>query len=265
METSEPQNPQRLSALYQYHNAPEVAPAHGLEYDDNVYSSSDKYPVVHQHHAVASNTPSYENRYTGKHAYENSNKPPRIIFGMKVRTFLIVAFVMVLVITGAAVGGAVGGKSVHDGTREEVAEGSASTSPTPTPTTATRTFSPQTPTYTPLTNCPRANNTLYAPTLGNSPDFSLHCDLASPLRELDDTRTLTRAFVYSFTDCIDLCAGFNVGRNGDAECGIAVYRPEEERPSNCWVGRKGGEGEGVVEIGRLGTEEGTEVAVLVKG
>ncbi|KAK4953426.1 hypothetical protein LTR66_013387, partial [Elasticomyces elasticus] len=44
------QPPQRLSALYQYHNAPEVAPAHGLEYDDTIYPSSDKYPVVHSNY-----------------------------------------------------------------------------------------------------------------------------------------------------------------------------------------------------------------------
>ena len=34
---------------------------------------------------------------------------------MKVRTFLWVAAIMVLVIVGAAVGGAVGGKHIHQG------------------------------------------------------------------------------------------------------------------------------------------------------
>ena len=103
-----------MSALYQYHNAPEVAPAHGLEYDDTIYPVSDKFPVVREipflkpHH------------YTGKHAYENDNRPPRIIFGMKVKTFLVVATVMVLVIVGAAVGGAVGGKHLHQGTPQGV-------------------------------------------------------------------------------------------------------------------------------------------------
>lgn len=93
-------DPQRLSALYQYHNAPEVAPAHGLEYDDTIHSaSSDKYPVVHPR--------SYESTHIGK-VYDN-DRPPRIIFGMKVRTFLMVAAVMAVVIVGAAVGGAVGG------------------------------------------------------------------------------------------------------------------------------------------------------------
>lgn len=62
--------------------------------------------------------------YTGKHAYENDNKPPRIIFGMKVKTFLVVAVVMVLVVVGAAVGGAVGGKNMHQGPAPDSSYGS---------------------------------------------------------------------------------------------------------------------------------------------
>lgn len=103
------QHPQRLSALYQYHNAPEVAPAHGLEYDDSTYPSSDKYPVIH-------NTPAYDSKYTGQHVGSRDTKPPRIIFGMKVPTFLIVAAIMIMVIVGAAVGGAVGGSSIRSDT-----------------------------------------------------------------------------------------------------------------------------------------------------
>ena len=105
-------SPQRLSALYQYHNAPEVAFAHGLEHDDTVYPVSDKFPVVRE------GPPGFDSastiRYTGKHAFVNDNKPPRIIFGMKVKTFLIVAAVMVLIIVGAAVGGGVGGKNMRE-------------------------------------------------------------------------------------------------------------------------------------------------------
>jgi hypothetical protein len=100
-----------MSALYQYHNAPEVAPAHGLEYDDNIYPVSDKYPVIMQ-------SPYYGSKHssTGRYAYatDNDNRPPRIIFGMKIRTFLLVALGMVLVVVGAAVGGAVGGKSLRE-------------------------------------------------------------------------------------------------------------------------------------------------------
>lgn len=110
LQHEEDQTPTRLSALYQYHNAPEVAPAHGLEYDDTVYPVSDKFPVIKE-----TKFSHGHGHYTGKHAYVNDNKPPRIIFGMKVKTFLVVATVMVLVIVGAAVGGAVGGKNLYQG------------------------------------------------------------------------------------------------------------------------------------------------------
>ena len=93
-----------MSALYQYHNAPEVLPAHGLEYDDTIYPSSDKYPVVRER--------AFD---YGKHGYRaGDDRPPRIIFGMKLRTFLIVAFIMVLVVVGAIIGGVVGGKSLRN-------------------------------------------------------------------------------------------------------------------------------------------------------
>lgn len=95
-----------MSALYQYHNAPEVAPAHGLEYDDsNSTSFSDKYPVVHTRH--------FDSSRLSKNGF-NNDRPPRIIFGMKVRTFLMVAAVIVCILIGAAVGGAVGGKSMRE-------------------------------------------------------------------------------------------------------------------------------------------------------
>lgn len=91
--------------MYQYHNAPEVAPAHGLEYDDTIHSaSSDKYPVVHDRH--------YDPTHHGK--IYNNDHPPRIIFGMKVRTFCLVAAVLALIVTSAAVGGAVGGKNMRE-------------------------------------------------------------------------------------------------------------------------------------------------------
>lgn len=98
--------PQRLSALYQYHNAPEVAPAHGLEYDDTIYPSSDKYPVIRE--------TAYDGKHGGEYGFGGDNRPPRIIFGMKVKTFLMVASVMILVIVGAAVGGAVGGQQLRE-------------------------------------------------------------------------------------------------------------------------------------------------------
>lgn len=103
--------PQRMSALYQYHNAPEVAPAHGLEYDDNIYPSSDKYPVVRENGV-------YDRM--DRRAFADNNRPPRIIFGMKIKTFLVVALIMILIVVGAAVGGAVGGKQLREDHNEQL-------------------------------------------------------------------------------------------------------------------------------------------------
>lgn len=105
--TSPLTSPSRLSNLYQYHNAPEVAPGHGLEYDDTIYPSSDKCTVV--------NHRSRRPQYDSKLGYDPASKPPRIIFGMKVRTFIIVAILFVCILVGAAVGGAVGGKNMRGG------------------------------------------------------------------------------------------------------------------------------------------------------
>lgn len=112
MDPSHTREPARLSALYQYHNAPEVAPAHGLEYDDAIYPSSDKYPVIRE-------SPLYQGKFVGaRHNFGGDNRPPRIIFGMKIRTFLLVALVMAMIVVGAAVGGAVGGRQLRQ-THEE--------------------------------------------------------------------------------------------------------------------------------------------------
>ncbi|KAK5111145.1 hypothetical protein LTR62_005344 [Meristemomyces frigidus] len=257
--------PQRMSALYQYHNAPEVAPAHGLEYDDTVYPTSDKYPVVRE-------TPSYDpSNYKGKHAFVNDNRPPRIIFGMKIRTFLLVALVMVLIIVGAAVGGAVGGKSMRenqtqDGTIPYAGINTTTTPSSTTPTTPTRPiFSAPTPTFSPLSTC--TDNTTYTSlyTLGAAADtlpanaglnFTLYCNLTNPLTRATST-TLAAAFSYSLSDCIEICAGYNYfGNSGN--CTVAAYQPTGGRPSNCWLGYTAPG----LQVGSLKEVDGMDVAIL---
>ncbi|KAF2172095.1 hypothetical protein M409DRAFT_17337 [Zasmidium cellare ATCC 36951] len=260
---SSPREPQRLSALYQYHNAPEVAPAHGLEYDDTVYPSSDKYPVIHER--------LYEGKLSGKYGFGGDNRPPRIIFGMKVRTFLVVASVMVLVIVGAAVGGAVGGQQLREnqaqtmytnGTNAPASNPSASTSSGPSPTS---TFSAATPTYTPLSDCPDSNNTAYTSSFskGSSGDtrknaglhFTKYCDLSNPL-STDGAQRIAEAFVYSFSDCVEVCAGYNFWNDG-SNCTVAVYQSGGGRPGNCWVGNAGD-----IQASSLNETQGTDVAIL---
>lgn len=279
-------DPQRLSALYQYHNAPEVAPAHGLEYDDTIHSaSSDKYPVVHPR--------SYESTHVGK-IYDN-DRPPRIIFGMKVRTFLMVAAVMVVVIVGAAVGGAVGGSRrenhVQQGSSPANIEGNTSSdsesryawkppieqpddtnngfhssSPTSASPSSFSSYRATVPTYVPLNPCPDANDTTYTSPLSNRQSdsasktaglkFTRYCDVDSPVDGVKSASTLSEAFVYSLDDCVEVCASLNYWA-GNQNCTVAVYDVKGSRPGNCWVG--GFEG---VSIEDLQDKDGVAVAIL---
>ncbi|CZT20602.1 uncharacterized protein RCC_06460 [Ramularia collo-cygni] len=240
--------PQRMSALYQYHNAPEVAPAHGLEYDDNVYPSSDKYPVVRE-------TGAYDR--IDRRGFADNNKPPRIIFGMKIKTFLVVALIMILIVVGAAVGGAVGGKQL----REDHSQLYNGTFATATPAASpTATFTAATPTYTPLSDCPESNDTGYTSSfdkLTDQPDaglkFTKLCDLASPI---SDSQRIAEAYVYSFSDCVEVCASYNYWSNS-RNCTVAVYLPDGKRPGNCWTGQVND-----VQASSLNSTIGTNVALL---
>ncbi|KAI4844256.1 hypothetical protein E4T44_06289 [Aureobasidium sp. EXF-8845] len=275
--------PQRLSGIYQYHNAPEVLPEHGLEYDDNTYPVSDKYPVT--------SMDDYPSSFNAKQ-YRDINKPPRIIFGMKLRSFLLVALVFVLIVVGAVVGGTVGRNASHTTNTEVVASdqnlSSTSQLPSgvrtivpsgPSPTTAksvTTTTSASTkvlstPTFTPLSACPTANNTIFISTISNTSSlsglvsntttpaaagvsFTRYCDVNTPA----DFKPLSSGFVYTFDDCIELCAAYSVYNTGAAAatCNVAVYDVEQARPVNCVIGSTSAAGNS------LGIDGGLAVAVL---
>ncbi|QIW97258.1 hypothetical protein AMS68_002776 [Peltaster fructicola] len=254
---SSPEHLQRLSALYQYHNAPEVAPAHGLEYDDSNYPHSDKYPVIHS-------MPAYNSKWTGN-GFTNDNRPPKIIFGMKLRTFLVVATIMIMVIVGAAVGGAVGGSSIKTGSSSYTpttteSTTSSTTSASNTPTTATpSTYSAPTATYAPLSDCPAANNTLYTSSFNSGSsssttglNFTRYCNYQSPLTTQN---TLLSTFAYTFEDCIETCAGINF-YNSNVNCQVAAFEVGASRPVNCWLGQYN------TTISNLKAQSGTAVAIL---
>ncbi|GAM84332.1 hypothetical protein ANO11243_023260 [Dothideomycetidae sp. 11243] len=250
--------PRRLSNLYQYHNAPEVAPAAGLEYDDNLHPWSDKYPVVN-----ASNYSRYTpGSPTAKEAQLVSHKPPLIIFGMKLRTFLVVFVIVVCVIIGASVGGALGRPKAATAVNPQsyvcpalagfmqahslVSSASTTLTPYETQTTqstttadATSTYAAPVPTYSVLNDCPQSNNTVFTASAASSSssipsNFIRHCGLASPLAE-EGAKTLSQAFVYSFDDCIDVCAGMNYWGGNDT-CNVAAFAFDASRPANCFVG-----------------------------
>ncbi|KAH9838213.1 hypothetical protein Tdes44962_MAKER08217, partial [Teratosphaeria destructans] len=252
------QEPQRLSALYQYHNAPEVAPAHGLEYDDHVYPHSDKFPAF-------TDTPAYDpTNYKGKHAFPNDNRPPRIIFGMKIRTFLLVSAVMLCVVVGAAVGGAVGGQSVRNNGLSMSGASSGASNETATSTaaaTSTPAYAAATPTFAPSSGC--ANDTLFTSSYATGLtgpaaaglNFTALCDVTNPLASAK-ANNLTEVYVYAFQDCIETCASYNY-LHADRNCTVAVYQAAGSRPANCYVGSLTG-----VTANQLGTHPGIDVALL---
>ena len=127
------------------------------------------------------------------------------------------------------------------------------------------TYQPTIPTYTPLDACPDANNTVYTSSQADRTSdstagltFTRYCDVASPLDGNTKASTLSEAFVYSFDDCIELCASLNYWAN-EANCTVAVYDVKGSRPGNCWVGKS----EGVEGVGDLEEKDnGVAVAVL---
>jgi len=263
----------------------------GLEYDDTIHdASSDKYPVVHHRH--------YESTIIGK-VYDRNDRPPRIIFGMKVRTFLLVAAIMLLLIVGAAVGGALGGARRENHVQPdyspaniETNSGSSSTSryetqsshdcskvtnnhshsstPTSAMSSSSSGYQPTIPTYTPLNACPDANNTLYTSSQADRSSDSTAEKKTAGLtftRYCDvasplDGNAKTSTLSEAFVYSLDDCIELCASLNywaNDANCNVAVYDVKGSRPGNCWVGSA----EGVVGAGDLEEgKDGVAVAVL---
>jgi len=102
---------------------------------------------------------------------------------------------------------------------------------------------------TPTSNCPTSNHTIYTSLYTSdlnvsavtsedllSLTFTKYCSLSSPLDAPGyATTTLTAAYVYTFNDCIELCAAYNFWANNTV-CGYATYQAQAARPGNCWVG-----------------------------
>jgi len=141
----------------------------------------------------------------------------------------------------------------------------AAAAASPATPTSTSTFSAATPTYTPLSDCPASNNTSYTSTYasgasGTVPStagltFTKYCDRAGPA----SADHIAAAFVYSFSDCVEVCAGLNF-RSAGRNCTVAVYQADGKRPGNCWVG--GTQAQQPVDLASLGAATGTDVALL---
>lgn len=139
------------------------------------------------------------------------------------------------------------------------------TSTTSTASATTATFTAATPTYMPLSDCPASNNTNYTSEYSSgqsdsTPDnagltFTKYCGLSSPL-SLNGASKIAEAFVYSFSDCIEICAGYNFWNSG-SNCTFAVYQPNAARPGNCVLGA-----DDKIKLTDLSIENGTDVALL---
>ena len=148
----------------------------------------------------------------------------------------------------------------------------ATSSMTPTSSataTTASSYTAPTPTYTPISDCPQSNNTLYTSSFASgrsgtvpasaSLNFTRYCDLKSPLTG-SNAVVLSEAYAYSFVDCIEVCASLNFWA-GNSQCSVAVYGATAGRPGNCWVGSTNA----TVQVASLAANEGTDVAVLNSG
>ena len=86
-------------------------------------------------------------------------------------------------------------------------------------------------------------------------NFTKYCDFASPLSS-PNARHISEAFVYSFSDCVEVCAAYNFW-NADSNCTVAVYQATASRPGNCWVGSASD-----VSVSSLNVQQGNDVAIL---
>ncbi|KAH0129863.1 hypothetical protein KCU67_g16975, partial [Aureobasidium melanogenum] len=184
------------------------------------------------------------------------------------RSFLLVAFVFVLIVVGAVVGGTVGRSTSHatgtealasesspssttsqslGGVRTIAASGPTATSLKSATSSTASTTALSTPTFVPLSACPIANNTLYTSSVSNNSSLIPSSDNTTAPVELTYTRycnadtpadfkPLTSGFVYTFDDCIELCATYNVYAGRPTSCNVAVYDVQQARPINCVVG-----------------------------
>lgn len=99
----------RLSTPYQYHNAPEVIPASGLELNDPMEKHSDKIASISRGYRLSS-------MFNFKPSAEDpaKSKAPLILCNMKPRKFLLVSFVLICISVACLVGGILGNKAIKN-------------------------------------------------------------------------------------------------------------------------------------------------------
>ncbi|GAB7338361.1 hypothetical protein MBLNU457_4663t1 [Dothideomycetes sp. NU457] len=237
----------RLSTPYQYHNAPEVLPASGLELDDSTEKQSDKITSITRGHRLSSLF-----NFKPPVVEPANSKPPLILCDMKPRRFLLVSAVLICISVACLVGGILGNKAIQNNASVPAYPAVASPSANAPSVTVLEPSSKATASSsvtTPTSDCPTSNHTIYTSLYTSelnasavtsaallSLTFTKYCSLSSPHDAPGYTATIsTAAYVYAFNDCIELCAAYNFYANNTV-CGYAMYRAQAPRPGNCWVG-----------------------------
>jgi hypothetical protein len=167
-----------------------------------------------------------------------------LMLGLRPCIFWIVIIVLAIVVIGASVGGAVGGRKALEGhSQNEGPRIATTTLSTATSATGfTTTSATLTPAPTPTTDCPRSNNTTYRSKFLSGDNGPVGSSAQLVFTKSCDARYssgfIAQSYVYSFDDCIELCASLNFWAN-NGDCIGASYEAEGSPPGNCWAHRRG--------------------------
>jgi hypothetical protein len=112
-------------------------------------------------------------------------------------------------------------------------------SSTATSTTASSTSSSGvTASPTPATDCPASNSTLYKSKFLEGANGPVGSNAQLVFRKICGAhfanQNVAQSYVYSFDDCIELCASLNFWAN-NGQCIGATYRADGGQPGNCWA------------------------------
>jgi len=140
--------------------------------------------------------------------------PKRRIYGLTPTRFWILLAIICFFVIGASVGGSVGGTLAVNKHKS----------------------------FVPTRDCTGpANGTKYTSlyTSGTSgqvyPSQGLHFTKLCSTDQRSNVNNIAEAWVYTFEDCIELCASINFWSNSSICIGVAYKGDGLERPGNCWT------------------------------
>ncbi|KAH7336511.1 hypothetical protein BKA65DRAFT_538617 [Rhexocercosporidium sp. MPI-PUGE-AT-0058] len=223
-----------------YHDAPESLPY------DNSHNAPETVPYVaplqHNEKPLDAVNPKIMEVGIGSR---------RRLGDMRASKFWITLAIVCALIIAATVGGAVGGSLAVRKDRDSSSPSSASSSANATGASSTSSggsSNTQTSTTTLLISSPTTfpapskncqNGTTYNSLFQTGENGAVPPGAGLTFTRLcgqnADLHNIGSAFVYSFDDCIEICAGINFWP-GNKRCTGVIYRPEGKgKPVNCWA------------------------------